>query len=174
MIVPNRRVLALLVCFLGVLTVRTSFPRANGLRASFLEAANNDIPTLTGLAGDQLTGADLEQGEVILVIWASWSPRCRDIAARVNALARAWSPRARVATVVFQEEAEVVRAFLKGQAGRGFNVPVYLDTSGSFSKKFGVTTLPGLLVIQDGRAEFQGKLPMNPDAVISRVLGPKP
>ena len=39
---------------------------------------------LPGLAGGQLASADLAQGTHIVVIWASWSPRCRDIAPRVD------------------------------------------------------------------------------------------
>lgn len=170
---PNHRVLAFLLRFSGVLCFSGVLFFSAAARS--LEAATSgDIPTLTGLDGSQLTGADLEQGEVILVFWASWSPRCQDIATRVGSLARTWSPRARVATVVFQEDAEVVRAFLEKQAAKGLSVPTYLDTSGLFSKKFAVTALPGLLVIKDGQAEFQGKLSVNPDPVISRALGRKP
>ena len=123
---------------------------------------------LPGLDGGQLTSADLEGGNVILVVWASWSPRCRDVVPRINALARTWSSKARVATVVFQEEADAVRAFL---AGKNLRVPVYLDSTGSFSKKHAITTLPGLLIFKSGEADFRGKLPVNPDPVIERTLG---
>ena len=127
-----------------------------------------DRVSLPGLDGGQLTSADLAAGPVILVVWASWSPRCRDVVPRINALARAWSPRARVVTVVFQEDAEAVREFL---AGKDLRAPVYLDSSGSFSKKHAITTLPGLLIFNDGEADFRGKLPVNPDPVIERTLG---
>jgi len=131
-------------------------------------AASQERIVLPGLDGGQLTAADLASGATILVIWASWSPRCRDIVPQVNALSAAWSSRARVATVVFQEEPEAVRKFL---AGKGLRVSVYLDTTGSFSKKHAVTTLPGLLIFKDGKAEFRGRLPANPDPVIERILG---
>ena len=36
----------------------------------------------------QALAAELEQGPAIVVVWASWSPRCRDVVPRVNA---AWS-----------------------------------------------------------------------------------
>lgn len=123
---------------------------------------------LPGLDGGQLASEDVGEGAVILVVWASWSPRCRDIVTRVNALARRWSPRARVATVVFQEEAGAVRAFL---AGESLAVPVYIDATGSFSKQHGVATLPSLLVFRDGELSFRGKLPAHPDTVIERALG---
>ena len=48
--------------------------------------AQQDV-RLPGLRGGQLTGADLGKGATVLVVWASWSPRCRDIVERVNALA---------------------------------------------------------------------------------------
>jgi thiol-disulfide isomerase/thioredoxin len=123
--------------------------------------------TLPGLDGGKLDTAQLEQGPAIVVVWASWSPRCRDVVTRVNALARKWSPRARVVTVVFQEEGETVREFL---AGKGMRPPVYLDSAGAFAKKYGVTTLPGLLIFRRGQADFRGQLPVNPDPVIERAL----
>lgn len=132
-----------------------------------LSAASQERIVLPGLDGGQLSTADLARGATILIIWASWSPRCRDIVPQVNQLAAAWSSRARVATVVFQEEPEAVRRYLEGQKIR---VPVYLDTTGSFSKKHAVTTLPGLLIFRDGEAEFRGQLPANPDPVIARIL----
>lgn len=123
--------------------------------------------TLPGLDGGQLEAAELEQGPVIVVVWASWSPRCRDVVPRLNALARKWSPRARVVTVAFQEEGETVREFL---AGKGLRAPVYLDPTGTFAKKYAVTTLPGLLIFHQGQADFRGQLPVNPDPVIERAL----
>ncbi|MCP4663281.1 MAG: TlpA family protein disulfide reductase [bacterium] len=132
-----------------------------------LPAASQERIVLPGLDGGQLSAADLADGSTILIIWASWSPRCRDVVPRVNELAEAWSSQARVATVVFQEEPEAVRRYLEG---KNLRVPVYLDTTGSFSKKHAVTTLPGLLIFDDGQAEFRGKLPANPDPVIERTL----
>lgn len=136
-------------------------------------AVADDRDVLAGLDGGRLTRADLEEGEVIVVVWASWSPRCRDIVPRVNDLARRWSPRARVVTVVFQEEAEAVRRFLarNSPAGDHLHAPVYLDTTGAFAKRHAVATLPGLLVFKDGAAGYRGKLPAHPDPVIERVLG---
>ncbi len=130
-------------------------------------AAAEEGIALPGLGGGRLTEADLADRPVILVVWASWSPRCRDVVPRINAIAGKWSRQARVATVVFQEEAGVVRDFL---AGKDLRVPVYLDETGAFSKKHAITTLPGLLVFQDGDAAFRGKLPANPDPVVERAL----
>jgi thiol-disulfide isomerase/thioredoxin len=130
-------------------------------------AAQSDV-RLPGLDGGQLTGADLAHGATVIVVWASWSPRCRDIVEQANALAARWGSRARVVTVDFQEDPAAVRSFL---AGKKLTVPVFLDRDGEFSKAHAVTTLPGLVVVRDGAARYQGKLPADPDTTISQALG---
>lgn len=123
---------------------------------------------LQGLRGGQLTEGDLAQGATVVVVWASWSPRGRDIAERVAAIQGRWGNRARVVTVNFQEDRATVEQFL---SGKNLGVPVYLDVDGTFSKKHAVTTLPGLLVIRDGNVAYRGKLPDNPDQVLAETLG---
>ena len=122
---------------------------------------------LPGQNGGELTSADLDRGATVLVVWASWSPRCREIPGRINAIASRWSPRARVASVNFQEDRAAVEAFL---AGKGVSAPVYLDGDGAFARKHAVTTLPGLLVFVDGRAVYSGKLPDDHDRLLAQVL----
>jgi thiol-disulfide isomerase/thioredoxin len=124
--------------------------------------------TLRGLGGETLSDADLNRGTTIVVVWASWSPRGRDIDARVQAIARRWGGQARVVTVNFQEDRQTVEGFL---AGKSFGVPVFLDEDGRFAKKNAVTNLPALLVVRDGRTAFSGKLPDDPDAVLAEALG---
>jgi thiol-disulfide isomerase/thioredoxin len=122
---------------------------------------------LTGLAGERLSDADLGQGITIVVVWASWSPRSRDIVERVRPLAGRWGPRAKVLTVDFEEERPAVVAFL---AGRSLGAPVYLDADGVFSKKYAIATLPGLLVLKDGKTVYHGKLPDDPDRLLADLL----
>ena len=123
---------------------------------------------LPGLAGGQLTGAELARGATIVVVWASWSPRCRDIVERANGVAGRWGGRARVVTVNFQEDPAAVEAFLRDKQ---LAVPVFLDRDGEFSKAHAVTTLPGLVVFQEGAARYQGKLPADPDATLHQIFG---
>jgi thiol-disulfide isomerase/thioredoxin len=123
---------------------------------------------LQGLGGEQLADSDLSRGVTIVVLWASWSPRSRDIAARVNPLARRWGGQARVVTVNFQEDRAAVEKFL---AGKDFGAAVFLDPNGAFSKKYAVATLPGLLIVKDGQVVYRGKLPEDPDRVIGEFLG---
>jgi thioredoxin-like negative regulator of GroEL len=129
-------------------------------------AAAQDV-RLSCLRGETLSEADLSRGVTIVVVWASWSPRSRDIVERVNPLAAQWNGRARVLTVNFQEDRSAVDGFL---AGKNLSVPVCLDADGSFSKKYNVATLPGLLVVKDGQVVYRGKLPENPDPVIADLL----
>ena len=125
-------------------------------------------PILRGLRGEQLSEADLAQGAFILIVWASWSPHSRDVVERVNRVAQRWNGKARVVTVNFQEERGVAERFL---AGKNLGVPVYLDQDGSFSKKYTMAWLPGLLIIKDGKVAYRGKLPEDPDRVIVEILG---
>jgi thiol-disulfide isomerase/thioredoxin len=122
---------------------------------------------LRGLGGEELRDADLAQGTTIVVVWASWSPRGRDVVERVNALSGRWGRQARVITVNFQEDRQTVEGFL---AGKGLRTPVFLDTDGAFAKRYAVTNLPGLLVVQNGEVAFRGKLPDDPDAVLAEII----
>jgi thiol-disulfide isomerase/thioredoxin len=122
---------------------------------------------LDGLRGGELTSADLNRGAVVVVVWASWSPRCRDIAERANAIASRWGDKARVVTVDFQEDAPTVERFLSGQQLRP---PVFLDRDGEFSKSMAVTSLPGLIVLRDGETKYSGKLPADVDSTLGDAL----
>jgi thiol-disulfide isomerase/thioredoxin len=132
-----------------------------------LEARAAQGVRLPGLGGGELTDADLARGTHVLVVWASWSPRCRDIVERVNDLQGRYGGRARVATIDFQEDPAEVERFLRG---KGLSVPVYLDRDGEFSKSMAVTKLPGLLVYRDGRVRYQDKLPADPASVLDEAL----
>ena len=130
-------------------------------------AAQGPGPVLQGLGGERLSEADLAQGATIFIVWASWSPHSRDVVPRVNQVAQRWSGKARVVTVNFQEDRGAVESFL---AGKNMGATVFLDADGAFSKKYAVATLPGLLIIKDGRVAYRGKLPDEPDRVIVEIL----
>ncbi|HEV3459053.1 MAG TPA: hypothetical protein VHG32_21075 [Thermoanaerobaculia bacterium] len=122
---------------------------------------------MVSMTGEGLGDADLLKGITIAVVWATWSPRSRDIVERVQPLAGRWSSRARFVTVDFEEERPVVAAFL---ASRSMAAPVFLDADGAFSKKYAIATLPGLLVLKDGKVVYHGKLPDDPDKLIADAL----
>lgn len=123
--------------------------------------------SLPNLAGSPLAEQDLAKGTTIVVVWASWSPRSRDLGTRIAAIAETWGDRARVISVNFQEEPAKARAFVDQQK---LKVPVYMDRDAVFAKRYAVTSLPFLLVLEDGKTGFAGKLPVDADAVIRRAL----
>ena len=123
--------------------------------------------SLPGLSGGQLSSADLAQGTHIIVVWASWSPRCRDISPRVNDLVQKLSGQGRVVTVNFQEEAAAIGEFVREHP---LQAPVYLDRDGEFSKGHAVTTLPGLVVVRNGEVLFQGRLAAEAEEQIQGLL----
>ncbi len=123
---------------------------------------------LEGLRAGELRSAELQEGAVIVIVWASWSPRSRDVVERTNAIYDRWRDHARVLTVVFQEDRQTVERFLVGKKPRA---PIYLDRDGAFSKKHAVTHLPGLLIFKDGTTGFSGRLPNKPDSLIKQTLG---
>lgn len=123
---------------------------------------------LTGMDGRQLSEETLESGVSIVVIWTSWSPRCRDIVRRVNAIEESWGKQARIVTVNFQEERAAIESFLSADP---MSTPVFMDGNGAYSKKHAVTTLPGLVIYKDGKVAYHGKLPNDADVLIGRILG---
>ena len=122
---------------------------------------------LIGLGGGELSRAELESGTVVVVVWASWSPRGREIPAQVGELVREWGERARILTVNYSEERSVVEEFLRG---REMPAPVYLDSDGQFGRAYGVTSLPAPLVLRDGKTLYSGRWPGDPDALLSEIL----
>jgi thiol-disulfide isomerase/thioredoxin len=137
------------------------------LLAGLARSAGAQDASLSCLGGQRLSDGDLSRGTTIVVVWASWSPRSRDIVQRVNPIASRWGGNARVVTVNFQEERPAVESFL---AGKGLAVPVCLDGEGAFSRKYKVSTLPGLLVVKNGQVAYQGKLPDDAERVIEGLL----
>lgn len=122
---------------------------------------------LPGLEGGALGAGDVGSGATVMVVWAGWSPRCRDVVERSNAIVERWGGGARVVMVDFQEEPADVAAFL---AGKGARAPVFLDRDGGFARDHRVTTLPGLVVYRDGAVAYQGKLPDDADGLLGDLL----
>lgn len=151
---PKARCLAGLTLALALLLALSPAPDA---------AAGN----LEGLRSGSLSDGDLAQGTTIVVVWASWSPKCRDIAERLNALEKKWGGRARVVSVNYQEKRPDVEKFVDGS---GLGVPVFLDPDAEFSRKNSITTLPGLLVVRDGKPAYRGRFPDDPDKLLGEVL----
>lgn len=151
-------------------------PRHGGLIAGALAAillaaapgvalAANEEFRLEAANGSALTPADLDRGTTLLVVWASWSPRCRDLPERLAALATSWDARARLLTVNFQESPEQATLMLAQ-----FQAPTFFDRDGVFAKRHAVATLPGLVVYRDGEVLYQGRMPDDADALLRELL----
>ena len=136
--------------------------------APYRAAAQQRAGALPGLGSGQLSEADLTSRDTLVVVWTSWSPRCRDIVDRINALDERWGSQVRVVSVNFQEQRPAIERFLAGQR---LEAPVFLDVRGDFAKRHAVTTLPGLLIYRDGEVGYSGKLPNDADTLIGRILG---
>ena len=122
---------------------------------------------LAGLAGGALAESDLASGDHVLLFFAGWSPRCRDIVERSDAVHGAWNSKARVALVDFQEKPAEVRKFF---GGRSPKAPIYLDGDGAFAKKYSVTQLPFVLVFRGGEGVARGRLDDRTDGLIRDAL----
>lgn len=122
---------------------------------------------LKGVGGGELTDSDLARGSHVVVFWASWSPRGRDLPQRVAALAERFGSRARVVAVNFQEDPQAVERFVREQP---FGVPVFMDQDGALARRYRITQLPGLLVLVDGEARYAGSLPNAPENTVEEAL----
>lgn len=151
----TRHLLLVALAGLAILVTLTSLPSA---------AQGN----LSGFSGPDLSPNDLNRGTKVLVFWASWSPRCRDILDKVNSLEARWATDAEVIAVNFQEDRATVSDFVGGTRVRARMV---MDTGGGLAKKHAITNLPGLLVLRDGEVLYSGKLPDDPNALLGRLLG---
>jgi len=121
----------------------------------------------TGPGAAELTAETLGKGNKIIVVWASWSPRCRDIDKRVAALHEAWGSRADVLTVNFQEKPAAIRDALSKM---DMKVPVYVDADGRFSKAHAVTTVPHVIVYSNGKRVVAQRLTRDVDSIIDANL----
>lgn len=122
---------------------------------------------LEALEGAALTPADWKRRDTIAIFWASWSPRCREIVPRVQALEARWGQRAWVITINFQEDPATIRRFLGAESSLP---PVYLDTAGTFARRHGVTTLPAVVLFREGEVIYQDRLRADVDQRIERFF----
>lgn len=130
-------------------------------------AAENRL-SLPGVEGGSLTGQDLASRDTILVVWTSWSPKCRNLPQQLAQLRKEWGGKVRILSVNFQEPADTVREYLKRNS---LGVPTFLDSDGSFGKREAVTTLPGLLVYRGGERVFRGSLDPDSGRALTSVFG---
>jgi peroxiredoxin len=86
---------------------------------------------------------------VLLNFWATWCPPCVEEMPSMEALARRLGDRAVVLAVSVDEDWETVKKFFS----QGTDLPVLLDTSKEFPKKYGTEKYPETFLI-----DSQGKV----------------
>jgi thiol-disulfide isomerase/thioredoxin len=123
---------------------------------------------LPGLRGDALSEADLQRGSTVVVVWASWSPKCRDVPAQLETLDRD-AAGAKVISISYQEEEAAAAAFVRERGLRG---PVYLDRDGAFARRHGLATLPAFVVFRDGSVVARGRMDADAPNKIRASLRP--
>ena len=120
--------------------------------------ATNDLRGKTGpkiVAQEWLNGkAPITKGKVVILdLWATWCPPCRETIPELNALAAEFKGDV-VVIGLSKENPEVVKAFMKGTK---MDYPVAVDVKGTTSNAIGVKGIPHVLVMSpDGIVRWQG------------------
>jgi thiol-disulfide isomerase/thioredoxin len=119
-------------------------------------------------AGAQLHLAELKGRPVLLDFWSRGCPPCRAVAPTVDRIAKRYEKDGLVVMGVnVDEPAEMVRAYAREER---LGYPMVVDEDGSTSRKFGVSRLPSLVIIDRGgnvRSFFVG---MMDEAALSEAV----
>lgn len=115
------------------------------------------VPNLAG----QAVRLSAYRGQVVLVnVWATWCPPCRDEMPSMEKLHQRLKDKGFVLLAVSQDEGGVatVKPFVEQMK---VTFPVLIDTEGEVGRKFGIWGFPeSFLVDRDGR-------------IVDRVIGPR-
>ena len=101
------------------------------------------LPTLDG--GKPIALADLRGKVVVMNLWASWCPPCREEAPQLKALQERIAPLG--GTVVGVAWNDSIPDATKFTKAAGLNYPQLRDVNGSFAKSYGTQGLPETFVI---------------------------
>jgi cytochrome c biogenesis protein CcmG/thiol:disulfide interchange protein DsbE len=150
----RRRGLMALILILSVAWIavsRVSPDAAQAISEKALPLPGHRAPdfTLPSLAGEPVTLSDL-QGQVVLVnIWATWCPPCRDEMPAIEAVYQRYGNRGFTVLAVNQMEPQAAVADFVQELGLTF--PIVLDGRGSVSQLYRVRALPTTFFIgRDG------------------------
>lgn len=115
--------------------------------------------TVRDLTGKETRLSDLKGNVVLVNLWATWCPPCREEAPSIADLNRlmAGKPFRLLAISIDQGGKEAVDAFFK-QAR--ISLPAYLDSDGAIARMYGITGVPETFVID------------KKGVIIKKVIGP--
>ena len=151
---PRVRILAMMMVGLGLLATGAMFIMLLDQRAASAQdfstvPAKVNIPApeliLKNLSGDQVSLNDY-RGQVVLVnLWATWCPPCREEMPTLQAFYEKYKEDGFVLIAIDQEETlEVVQPFVDEF---GLTFPVWLDENYEAQRQFNTMSLPSSYVI---------------------------
>jgi cytochrome c biogenesis protein CcmG/thiol:disulfide interchange protein DsbE len=104
-----------------------------------------ELTSLNG--GDRLRTADLDDGPVVVNLWATWCIPCRTEMPALDSVAEKVGGDVRVIGVNIGDDAEDAEAFLDEVA---VDFPQYLDPDGDLHASVGATGMPTTVFANDG------------------------
>lgn len=124
----------------GVLLLALASPSASA-------SSWTELPELPAFAGEALAPATLEGQPVLLQFWASWCRSCASLMDEVDALTSRF-PGVRHIAVGIDDEIEPGQDYLERLALFARHPQRFVfDQQGAFKQRFGVVTVPTLIVV---------------------------
>jgi peroxiredoxin len=113
--------------------------------------------TVKRLDGTEVSLASLKGKVVMVNFWATWCPPCRGEMPDIEKLyAKTKGLPFEILAISSQESSGTVSGFLKSNK---YTFPIYLDSSGSVSRKYGISAIPTTYII-----DAEGKM-------VARMVG---
>jgi thiol-disulfide isomerase/thioredoxin len=129
---------------LGLMVLPRLVPHGGGMVGKPAPALTLSVAA-NGIAGTQMSLADLKGKPVLLDFWASWCGPCAMEAPIVDRLARRYGQKGLVVMGVNVDDSpDVIRAYAEK---KGLSYPMVVDVGKRASMTYGVDKLPSLVLI---------------------------
>lgn len=133
-------------------------------------ASNNNVGTVVKVDGLKFKEkAPATAGKPLIVeFWATWCPPCRASIPHLNEVYKKYQSKGLEIIGVTNEDRPTVSAFLKGVP---INYHVAFDSSGKFSKPFGIKGIPHAMILdKTGKVVWEGHPMQLPESQLDEVL----
>lgn len=165
-----------LVALLGVLWIGQSATPAAATTGGRTPSPREGFPapdfTLPTLDGGEVTLSDLRGQVVVINLWTSWCPPCREEMPAIEQIYRQYGEQGLVVLGVnstFQDDERAAGAFVQEL---GLTFPIALDRSGAVSRRYQLQALPTTFFV-----DHQGIIrsvvlggPMSPAVIESNIV----